>query len=86
MQNLSSQHWGKALCGLALAMLWLLPFGHILLAILKSAVDMNALPALQGSHAQSWPNNMLTAAVLPSLPTLLLFVLLRRQSMQGLRV
>ena len=47
---------------------------------------MNALLVFQGSYAQSGPNIMLTAAVLASLPTLLLFVLLRRQFMQGLRV
>jgi ABC-type glycerol-3-phosphate transport system permease component len=47
---------------------------------------MNALLVFQGSYAQSGPNIMLTAAVLASLPTLLLFLLLRRQFMQGLRV
>jgi len=47
---------------------------------------MNALLVFQGSYAQSGPNIMLTAAVLASLPTLLLFVLLRRHFMQGLRV
>ncbi|WP_199102981.1 carbohydrate ABC transporter permease [Aquitalea sp. ASV11] len=47
---------------------------------------MNALLVFQGSYAQSGPNIMLTAAVLASLPTLLLFGLLRRQFMQGLQV
>jgi len=47
---------------------------------------MNALLVFQGSYAQSGPNIMLTAAVLASLPTLLLFLLLRRQFMQGLRI
>jgi ABC-type glycerol-3-phosphate transport system permease component len=45
---------------------------------------MNSLMVFQGNYAGTTPNLVITAAVLASLPTVLLFLLLRRYFMQGL--
>ena len=47
---------------------------------------MNALLVFQGSYAATGPNVVLTAALIASVPSLLLFFLLRRHFMQGLQV
>jgi multiple sugar transport system permease protein len=45
---------------------------------------MNSLMVFQGNYAGTTPNLVITAAVLASLPTVLVFLLLRRYFMQGL--
>jgi ABC-type glycerol-3-phosphate transport system permease component len=45
---------------------------------------MNALMVFQGNYAGTTPNLVITAAVLASLPTVAVFLLLRRHFMQGL--
>ena len=47
---------------------------------------MNALLVFQGSYSQNGPNIVMTAALLASLPSVALFVLLRRHFMEGLHV
>jgi ABC-type glycerol-3-phosphate transport system permease component len=47
---------------------------------------MNSLQVFQGSYASTGPNVVLTAALIVSLPSLLLFFVLRRHFMEGLRV
>lgn len=47
---------------------------------------MNALLVFQGSYSQQGPNIVMTGALIASIPTVLLFFLLRRHFMEGLRV
>lgn len=47
---------------------------------------MNGLQVFQGSYAATGPNIVLTAALLASIPTIVLFFVLRRHFMEGLRV
>lgn len=47
---------------------------------------MNALLVFQGSYAATGPNVVLTAALIASVPSVLLFFLLRRHFMEGLQV
>ncbi|MBE7186477.1 MAG: carbohydrate ABC transporter permease [Methylobacterium mesophilicum] len=47
---------------------------------------MNALQVFQGAYASSGPNIALTGALMASVPTVLLFLLLRRHFMAGLSV
>jgi raffinose/stachyose/melibiose transport system permease protein len=47
---------------------------------------MNALLIFQGSYSATGPNVVLTAALIASLPSLVLFFFLRRHFMEGLRV
>lgn len=47
---------------------------------------MNGLMVLQGSYANSTPNVVMTATLLASLPTIALFVVLRKHFMQGLKL
>jgi ABC-type glycerol-3-phosphate transport system permease component len=47
---------------------------------------MNALLVFQGSYGATGPNIILTAALIASAPAVLLFFLLRRHFMEGLRV
>jgi multiple sugar transport system permease protein len=47
---------------------------------------MNALLVFQGSYSQQGPNIVMTGALLASIPTVVLFFLLRRRFMEGLRV
>ena len=45
---------------------------------------MNSLMVFQGNYAGTTPNLVITAALLASLPTVIVFLLLRRHFMQGL--
>jgi ABC-type glycerol-3-phosphate transport system permease component len=47
---------------------------------------MNALQVFQGNYAATGPNVALTASLLASLPPLVLFLLLRKHFMEGLRI
>jgi multiple sugar transport system permease protein len=47
---------------------------------------MNGLMVLQGSYANTTPNVVMTATLLASVPTVVLFLLLRRHFMNGLRL
>jgi ABC-type glycerol-3-phosphate transport system permease component len=47
---------------------------------------MNGLMVLQGSYANTTPNVVMTATLLASLPTVGLFLVLRRHFMQGLKL
>lgn len=47
---------------------------------------MNALLVFQGSYSQNGPNIVMTGALIASVPSVVLFLLLRRQFMEGLRV
>ncbi len=47
---------------------------------------MNALQVFQGSYSSTGPNVVLTATIIASVPSVLLFFLLRRHFMEGMRV
>jgi ABC-type glycerol-3-phosphate transport system permease component len=47
---------------------------------------MNGLMVLQGSYANTTPNVVMTATLLASLPTIALFLLLRKHFMNGLKL
>lgn len=47
---------------------------------------MNGLMVLQGSYANTTPNVVMTATLIASLPTVLLFLLLRKHFMNGLKL
>ena len=47
---------------------------------------MNALQVFQGSYSSVGPNIVLTASVIASIPSLILFFVLRRHFMEGMRV
>ncbi|WP_309086014.1 carbohydrate ABC transporter permease [Chelativorans sp.] len=47
---------------------------------------MNGLMVLQGSYAATTPNVVMTATLMASLPTVILFLLLRRHFMNGLKL
>ncbi|MBL0371566.1 carbohydrate ABC transporter permease [Rhizobium sp. KVB221] len=47
---------------------------------------MNSLQVFQGSYASAGPNIVLTAALIASVPSVLLFLLLRKHFMEGMRV
>ena len=47
---------------------------------------MNALQVFQGNYSSTAPNVVLTATVIASVPVILLFFLLRKHFMEGMRV
>jgi multiple sugar transport system permease protein len=47
---------------------------------------MNALQVFQGSYSSVGPNVVLTAAVIASVPSILLYFILRKHFMEGMRV
>ena len=47
---------------------------------------MNALQVFQGSYSSTGPNVVLTAALMASVPSVLLFLFLRRHFMEGMRI
>jgi multiple sugar transport system permease protein len=47
---------------------------------------MSSLQVFQGSYSATGPNVVLTAALIASVPSLLLFFLLRRHFMEGMAV
>jgi ABC-type glycerol-3-phosphate transport system permease component len=61
-------------------------FSTVLGNRLETRSIMNALLVFQGSYSSIGPNIVLTAALLASLPSIVLFFLLRRHFMQGLQV
>lgn len=61
-------------------------FSTVLGNRLETRSIMNALLVFQGSYSSSGPNVVLTAALLASIPSILLFLLLRKHFMQGLQV
>ncbi len=61
-------------------------FSTVLGNRLETRSIMNALLVFQGSYSSTGPNIVLTAALLASIPSIVLFFLLRRHFMQGLQV
>ncbi len=61
-------------------------FSTVLGNRLETRSIMNALLVFQGSYSSIGPNIVLTAALLASLPSIVLFFLLRKHFMQGLQV
>lgn len=61
-------------------------FSTVLGNRLETRSIMNALLVFQGSYSSTGPNIVLTAALLASLPSIVLFFVLRKHFMQGLRV
>ncbi len=61
-------------------------FSTVLGNRLETRSIMNALLVFQGSYSSIGPNVVLTAALLASVPSLVLFFLLRKHFMQGLKV
>ena len=47
---------------------------------------MNALQVFQGSYSSTGPNVVLTATLIASVPSVLLFLILRKHFMEGMRV
>jgi len=61
-------------------------FSTVLGNRLETRSIMNALLVFQGSYSSSGPNIVLTAALLASLPSILLFFLPRKHFMKGSQV
>jgi ABC-type glycerol-3-phosphate transport system permease component len=61
-------------------------FSSILASGLQVRSIMTALQSLQGTYASSGPNIVVTASLISSIPTVLLFVFLRKYFMAGLQL
>lgn len=61
-------------------------FSTVLGNRLETRSLMNGLQVFQGSYASTGPNIVLTAALVASVPTIVLFFVLRRHFMEGMRV
>lgn len=61
-------------------------FSTVLGNRLETRSLMNGLQVFQGSYSSTGPNIVLTAALIASIPTIVLFFILRRHFMEGMRV
>lgn len=81
--------WGPMAAVFLLQFTWIwndMLFSTVLGNRLETRSIMNALLVFQGSYSSVGPNVVLTAALLASVPSIVLFFLLRRQFMQGLQL
>ena len=79
--------WGPMVALFLLQFTWIwndLIFSMVLTTDQDKRSVMNALMVFQGNYAGTTPNLVITAAILASLPTVAVFLLLRRHFMQGL--
>lgn len=76
-----------ALCLLQFTWIWNdLLFSSILASNIHVRSIMTALQALQGTYAETGPNVVVTASLITSIPTVILFVALRKYFMSGLQL
>ena len=61
-------------------------FSTVLANRIETRSIMNALQVFQGSYSATGPNVVLTATIIASVPSVLLFFLLRRHFMEGMRI
>ena len=76
-----------ALCLLQFTWIWNdLLFSSILASRVEVRSIMTALQSLQGTYAATGPNVVVTASLITSIPTVILFVALRKHFMSGLQL
>ena len=76
-----------ALCLLQFTWIWNdLLFSSILASGNEVRSIMTALQSLQGTYASTGPNVVVTASLITSIPTVLLFIVLRKYFMSGLQL
>lgn len=81
--------WGPMTALFLIQFTWIwndLLFSMVLTSREEMRSLMNGLMVLQGSYAAQTPNVVMTATLLASLPTVVLFFLLRRHFMNGLKL
>lgn len=81
--------WGPMTATFLLQFTWIwndLLFSTVLANRGEVRSIMNALQVFQGSYSSTGPNVVLTAALIASIPSLLLFFVLRKHFMEGMRV
>ncbi len=81
--------WGPMTATFLLQFTWIwndLLFSIVLANRTEVRTIMNALQVFQGSYSSVAPNVVMTAAVMASVPSLLLFFVLRKYFMEGMRV
>ncbi|MCR9138718.1 MAG: carbohydrate ABC transporter permease [Alphaproteobacteria bacterium] len=81
--------WGPITATFLLQFTWIwndLLFSTVLANRAEVRSIMNALQVFQGSYSSTGPNVVLTAAVIASAPSIMMFMLLRKHFMEGMRV
>ena len=81
--------WGPMAATFLLQFTWIwndLLFSTVLANRTEVRSVMNALQVFQGSYSSVGPNIVLTATVIASIPSLILFFVLRKHFMEGMRV
>ena len=81
--------WGPMTATFLLQFTWIwndLLFSTVLANRGEVRSIMNALQVFQGSYSSTGPNVVLTATLIASIPSLLLFFVLRKHFMEGMRV
>jgi len=81
--------WGPMAATFLLQFTWIwndLLFSTVLANRTDVRSIMNALQVFQGSYASTGPNVVMIAAIMASVPSLILFFALRRHFMEGMRV
>ena len=81
--------WGPMAATFLLQFTWIwndLLFSTVLANRTGVRSIMNALQVFQGSYSSVGPNIVLTAAVIASVPSILLYFILRKHFMEGMRV
>ena len=81
--------WGPMTATFLLQFTWIwndLLFSTVLANKTEVRSIMAALQVFQGSYSSFGPNIIMTAAVIASVPSLLLFIFLRKHFMDGMRI
>lgn len=81
--------WGPMTATFLLQFTWIwndLLFSTVLSNRIEVRSIMNALQVFQGNYSATGPNVVLTAALMASVPSVLLFLFLRRHFMEGMKV
>jgi ABC-type glycerol-3-phosphate transport system permease component len=81
--------WGPMTATFLLQFTWVwndLLFSTVLGNRNETRSIMNSLQVFQGSYASAGPNLVLTAALLASIPSIVLFFVLRKHFMEGMKV
>ena len=81
--------WGPLAATFLLQFTWIwndLLFSTVLANKTDVRSVMNALQVFQGAYSSTGPNVVMTAAIIASMPSVILFVLLRKHFMEGMRI
>jgi len=81
--------WGPMTATFLLQFTWIwndLLFSTVLANKTEVRSIMAALQVFQGSYSSFGPNIIMTAAIIASVPSLILFIFLRRHFMDGMRI